>query len=101
MTSTVPNRPTQHRARAQEDRDRAASEPDEAKRLSLLHNAEMWEQMADFEEKNPSHNFQSYYPEGLRPAPQIRTLPTLHAATAFTICTWIAMFGAFWRLSVS
>jgi hypothetical protein len=63
MTSTVPNRPTQHRARAQEDRDKAASEPNEAKRQSLLHNAEMRERMADYEEKNPSHNFQSYYPK--------------------------------------
>jgi hypothetical protein len=57
--TVAPNRPTQHRARAQEDRDKAASEPNEAKRKSLLHNAEMWEQMADFEENDP----QSYYPK--------------------------------------
>lgn len=56
-----PNRPLQHRARAQQDRDKAASELDEAKRKSLLHNAEMWEQMADFEEKDPSSNFQFDY----------------------------------------
>ena len=61
--TTAPNRPAQHRARALEDRDKAASEPDEAKRKSLLHNAEMWERMAEYEEKNPSNNFQSYYPK--------------------------------------
>ena len=61
--TTVPNRPAQHRARAQEDRNKAASEPNDAKRLILLHNAEMWDRMADYEEKNPSHNFQSYYPK--------------------------------------
>ena len=61
--TTAPNRPAQHRARAQEDRDKAASEPDEAKRESLLHNAEMWERMADYEEKNPSNNFQFHYPK--------------------------------------
>lgn len=57
----VPNRPAQHRARAQEDRDKAASEPNEAKRLSLLHNAEMWEQMANYEEQ--SDNYRSFYPK--------------------------------------
>ena len=61
--TVVPNRPLQHRARAQQDRDKAASEIDEAKRKSLLHNAEMWERMADFEEKDPSSSFQSYYPK--------------------------------------
>jgi hypothetical protein len=61
--TTAPNRPAQHRARALEDRGKAASEPDEAKRESLLHNAEMWERMADYEEKNPTNNFQFHYPK--------------------------------------
>ncbi len=70
--TVVPNRPLQHRARAQQDRDKAASEIDEAKRKSLLHNAEMWERMADFDEKDPSSKLPVLLPEGLRP---IRTRP--------------------------
>ena len=63
MTPTVPNRPAQYRARA---RLKAESEPDEIKRKNLLHNAEVWERMADYEDQNPSHNFQSYYPKALK-----------------------------------
>lgn len=63
MASTRNNRPSQYRARAQEAREKAQSEPDEAKRTALIRNAELWERMADYEEKNPSHNFQSYYPK--------------------------------------
>lgn len=63
MVSLTPNRPVQFRAKAQEARDRAQNESDEGKRRALLNDAELWDRMADYEDKNPSHNFQSYYPK--------------------------------------
>ena len=63
MASTVSNRPIQYRAKAQEAREKAENEPDEARRKALLNDADLWDRMADFEEKTPSHNFQSYHPK--------------------------------------
>ena len=53
MTSVRNEQPARHRARAQEARAKAA-EPatDEATRKALLHDAELWERMADYEETN-------------------------------------------------
>jgi hypothetical protein len=57
MASTVGNRPAQYRARAQRCRERAAAATDEAARNHFLHDADMWERMADYEAKNPTHVF--------------------------------------------
>ena len=59
----VPNRPSQYRAKAQEARERAASETDDSTRAKLLNDADLWDRMAAFEENTPSQNFQSYYPK--------------------------------------
>lgn len=52
MSSVRNNLPAQYRARAKEARDQAALAPDEEKRKRLLHDAELWERMADYEEQN-------------------------------------------------
>jgi hypothetical protein len=51
VTSVKNNLPSQYGKRAQEARDKAAAEADENVRKLLLHDAQLWEQMADFEEK--------------------------------------------------
>ena len=63
MASTTGNRPAQYRQRAQLAREKAESAPDEAARQSLLRDAALWERMAEYEEKNPTHDFQPYYPK--------------------------------------
>jgi hypothetical protein len=62
MTSTLANRPTQYRAKAQEARQKSAAEPDEGRRQALLSDAELWERMAEYEQRHPSDNSLSYYP---------------------------------------
>ena len=52
MTSVKTNRPGEYRARAKEARAQAATATDEAKRNRLLQDAELWERMAEYEEKN-------------------------------------------------
>ena len=52
MTSVKTNLPAQYRARAQAARYQAASVQYEEKRKRLLQEAETWERMAAFEEKN-------------------------------------------------
>ena len=53
MTSVKTNVPAQLRARAEEARQKAAAEPSEPARKALLNDAELWERMADYEEKHP------------------------------------------------
>lgn len=52
MTSLENSLPSQYRARAAEARARAEASTDEATRRALLNDAELWERMADYEEKN-------------------------------------------------
>ena len=52
MTSIRTNLPAQYRARAQEARDQAAAASDEEKRQRLVRDAQLWERMAEYEEKN-------------------------------------------------
>ena len=52
MTSVKTNLPAQYRARAREARDQAASVQDEETRKRLLQDAETWERMAAYEERN-------------------------------------------------
>lgn len=59
MASTVGNRPAQYRARAEQAREKAANAPNEAARKAFLHDADMWERMAEYEAKNPTHDFNS------------------------------------------
>ena len=47
------NKAKHYRARAEEARSRAELATDEAQRLAYLKDAELWERMADYEEKNP------------------------------------------------
>jgi hypothetical protein len=47
------NRPTRYRARAGEAREKAIGEPNEVRRKALWNDAEMWDRMADDDEKNP------------------------------------------------
>lgn len=56
MASTVGNQPAHYRARAQKAREEAKSAPNEAIRKQLLHDADTWERMADYEAKNPTHD---------------------------------------------
>ena len=51
MASEQNKLPVQYRARAQEARERAALATDKEKRKLLLHDAELWEKMAEYEEK--------------------------------------------------
>ena len=51
MTSVQNKLPSQYRARAQEARERAATTGDEETRKRLLNDAQLWERMAEFEEK--------------------------------------------------
>ncbi len=53
MASTIHNRPSQYRQRAEEARARAEAETDEVQRKRLFQVAETWERMADYEEKHP------------------------------------------------
>jgi hypothetical protein len=46
VTSVQNNLPSQYRKRAQEARDKAAAAADEDGRKLLLHDAQLWEQMA-------------------------------------------------------
>jgi hypothetical protein len=52
MTSVLTNVPQQCRTRAAEARQKAETASDDATRKILLRDAELWERMADFEEKN-------------------------------------------------
>jgi hypothetical protein len=69
MASTVGSRPQQYRFRAEQAREKAAATSDEAKRKALLHDAEQWDRMAEFEAQNPSHDFAS--DDTLRPNAQV------------------------------
>lgn len=51
MTSMKTDVPAQYRARAQEARAKAEAIEDEDARRRLLNDAELWDQMADYEEK--------------------------------------------------
>jgi hypothetical protein len=51
MTSVHNRRPAQYRARATEAREKAAAATNEETRQLLLHDAELWEKMAEYEEK--------------------------------------------------
>jgi hypothetical protein len=51
MTSIKTYIPVQLRARAREARQRAAGEADATIRKVLLNDAELWERMAEYEEK--------------------------------------------------
>jgi uncharacterized protein YllA (UPF0747 family) len=51
LTSVQNNLPSQYRKQAKEARDKAAGEADENVRKLLLHDAQLWEQKADFEDK--------------------------------------------------
>jgi hypothetical protein len=57
LGTSVQNRlPSEYRERAKQARERAAEATDENVRERLLHDAQLWEQMAQFEEKaKPSH----------------------------------------------
>jgi len=52
MTSVKTNLPDQYRARAKEAREQAAIVTDEDKRRRLLQDAQTWDRMAEYEEKN-------------------------------------------------
>jgi hypothetical protein len=52
MTSVKTDLSAQYRARAQEARDQAATVQDDETRKRLLQDAETWERMAAYEEKN-------------------------------------------------
>lgn len=52
VTSVQNTLPTQYRARAKEAREEAAGTTNNEKRKLLLQNAELWERMAAYEEKN-------------------------------------------------
>ena len=51
MTSIKTDVPAQYRARAQEARAKAEAIEDEDARRRLLNDAELWDQMAEYEEK--------------------------------------------------
>jgi len=51
MSSLSRNTVAEYRARAQEARTKAETESDEAARKTLLRDADLWERMAAFEEK--------------------------------------------------
>ena len=51
LTSVQNDLPSRYRARANEARANAAATADEDVRKLLLHDARLWEQMAEFEEK--------------------------------------------------
>jgi hypothetical protein len=52
VTSVKTDLSAQYRARAQEARDQAATVQDDETRKRLLQDAETWERMAAYEEKN-------------------------------------------------
>lgn len=54
MTSIREDLPTKYRSRAAQSREKAAIEPDEFVRKALLHDAELWERMAAYEEAKGS-----------------------------------------------
>jgi hypothetical protein len=51
MTTLKTNVPAQHRV--DEGRRKAEAEANEPAQKALLNDAELWERMADYEEKNP------------------------------------------------
>jgi hypothetical protein len=51
------NTPLQYRTRAREARAKAAAATDEATRQPLLRDAEMWDRMAEFEEKTRPQDY--------------------------------------------
>jgi hypothetical protein len=57
MSSLKTNIPAQLRARAEEARQKAEAEADGAIRQRLLLDADLWQRMADYEEKNPLQPF--------------------------------------------
>jgi hypothetical protein len=63
MVSMAGDRAKQYRAKAQHVRQQAELEADESRRNRLLNDAELWDRMAAYEEQNPTHGFQSYYPK--------------------------------------
>ena len=64
MASTVGNRPAQYRARARQLREQAQTAGTEATRTTLLRDADMWDRMAEYEAKNPTHDFSTNTVDG-------------------------------------
>jgi hypothetical protein len=64
MISIQSDRPGGYRMRAQEAREKAAIEPDQAARKTLLDNAELWERMAAYDP--PSVKSKCLNPPGVR-----------------------------------
>jgi len=62
MPSTANQRPAQYRAKAREAREKAAAAPDPETRARLLQDADAWDRMADYDEKNPAAIVPRYYP---------------------------------------
>lgn len=62
MASTTGNLPKRYRYRAEEARQKAQAAGDEATRQRLLHDADMWERMAAYEERHRTHAFAPCYP---------------------------------------
>lgn len=54
MAAARNNRPTQYRAKAHQARNQAEIASDAASQRKLLEVADLWERMADYDEKNPS-----------------------------------------------
>jgi hypothetical protein len=52
MISMKNDRPSSYRARAQQARQKAEAETDEALLKALLDDAQLWQRMAEYEEKN-------------------------------------------------
>jgi hypothetical protein len=57
MTSLKTDTVGRLRARAAEARQNAALEPEDSVRQSLLNDADLWERMASYEEKNPAPDY--------------------------------------------
>ena len=57
MTSVVHNRPAEYLSRARQAREKATDATTEAERQELLQAAETWERMAEYEARNPTHDF--------------------------------------------
>jgi len=56
MTSVNNPLPSQYRKRAQEAREKAAAATDGNDRKLRLHDADLWERMAEYEEKAHPHS---------------------------------------------
>jgi hypothetical protein len=63
MVSLTGDRAKQYRTKAQHVRQQAEAEADKSRRKLLLNDADLWDRMAAYEEQNPTHGFQSYYPK--------------------------------------